>query len=244
MRHVILTRSAYGPGWTIEANRRRLAMTEGVTVASLRSQTSQSWRWIVLLHRQDPLLAEREWTYGRLGATFIYADVDETPSRVAFEAYRAPWSEAIGDRNEVIAMTRLDDDDGFAPWAMERVETVAARTGKRTVLMFPMGVRVWAGRYTMVSHKSNAMQTLVTAPGDRATVYDYGHRNARRFAPVHVIDARPAWLWSRHPDTISGWRIADQPLTPEIRALFRVDWSLFGQAEGPIRVARTGAIFR
>ena len=37
MRHCVLTRSAYGPEWTLEANRRRLALTRAVT-AKLMAQ--------------------------------------------------------------------------------------------------------------------------------------------------------------------------------------------------------------
>lgn len=246
MKHVILTRSAYGPGWVLEANRRRLAMTEGVTIASLATQTSRAWEWIVLLHRQDALLAERRAAYERLGARFLFMDADDAPDRVAFDAYRAPWSEMVGERDGKVAMTRLDDDDGFAPWAMERVERAAERVRQRTALMFPLGVRVWDGRYTLVRHTSNAMHTLVTPAGDPATVYDYGHRKVRKFAPVMVVDNRPAWLWSRHADTISGWRLADRPITADIRAMFRIDWSLFGQARTVERrpLVASGRCFR
>lgn len=235
LRHVILTRSAYGPSWTLEANRRRLAMTEGVTIASLRSQTSRAWEWIVLIHRADPLRAQRERAFGQLGARFIYTGTEASPIASAFDAYRAPWAEAIGDRSQKVAMTRLDDDDGFVPWAMERVETTADLTPRRTALMFPLGIRVWQGAFTLVRHGSNAMHTLVTMPGDSMTVYDYGHRDVRKTVPVKVIDRRIAWLWSRHADTISGWRVAERPLVPQIRSMFPIDWSLFDGVHVPQR---------
>lgn len=229
MRHIVLIRSAYGPGWTLEANRRRLALTAGVTMRSLRAQTTRQFSLIVLLHRQDPLLAERKAIYA--GAQFIYTDAIASPALVAFTGYRAAWAEAIGPRDEFVAMTRLDDDDAFAPWAMERVESEAGRARQRTILVFPLGIRVWQGGYSLVRHTTNAMHTLVTPPEDTATVYDYGHRKLRRFANVRNIDNRPAWLWSRHEDTISGWRLSSYPLTPYVRGLFPVDWSLFGEPQ-------------
>jgi hypothetical protein len=244
VRHVILTRSAYGPGWDIDANRRRLAMTRAVTIASLASQTSRDFRWLVLLHPSDPLLPERMAAFGSIGAEFLYLDASGTSAQVASMAYRAGWAEAIGPRNETIAMTRLDDDDGFAPWAMAKIQERARGISRRTVLLFPFGFRVWDGAYTGVRHGSNAMHTLVTPAGDRMTVYDYLHRQVRKVAPLRVVDPRPAWIWSRHPDTISGWRSADRPLTPEIRALFCIDWSIFGEARAHPRVSGAGRYFR
>ena len=244
MRHLILTRSAYGPGWSLEANRRRLDMTCAVTVRSLASQTSRDFRWLVLLHPADPLLRERMAAYGSIGAEFLYLDASGTSAEVAWQAYRAGWADAIGTREDTVAMTRLDDDDAFAPWAMARVQERTTKIDRRTALMFPIGVRVWAGRYTLVRHSSNAMHTLVTPPGDTLTVYDYGHRDVRKHMPVRSVDPRPAWLWSRHLDTISGWRIAERPLTPQIRAMFNVDWSLFGEPRSQARAPRAGRVFR
>lgn len=243
MRHVVLTRSAYGPSWDLEANRRRLAMTQAVTIPSLASQDA-AFRWIVLLHPSDPLLPERMAAYGSIGADFLFHDATGTSAEVAASAYRAAWTEAIGPRNDTVAMTRLDDDDGFAPWALGKIQASASKASKRVALMLPLGVRVWDGGYTLVRHDSNAMQTLVTPPGDTMTVYDYLHRFVRRFVPVRIIDDRPAWVWSRHPDTISGWRMAGHALTPEIQAMFAIDWSIFGAPRKPAKATNAGARFR
>lgn len=225
MRHYLLTRAAYGPCWTTEANRNRLAFSRGITIPSIRAQTSQSFEWLVLLHCADELLDERRAAFA--GARFLYLDVTGTPSSVAWQAYRADWAGAIGDRAETVAMTRLDDDDGLAPWVMARIES--QQRDRREILMLPYGIRVFRGRFTVVHHRSNAMHTLVTPPGDTATVYDYGHRDARTFAPIRDIDTRIAWLWSRHDDTISGWKTADHALIEPYKEMFPVDWSLFGE---------------
>lgn len=243
MRQFVLTRAAYGPGWSLDANRRRLDFARGTSIASLRSQSLRDFRWLVLLHRRDALLEERRAAFGEAGAEFLYMDDLGTPGGVAYLGYRAGWADAIGERDGYVAMTRLDDDDALAPWAMERIRARAEKAVRRSILMLPTGIRVWCGRFTVVRHDTNAMQTLVTPPGDAMTVYDYGHRFARRVAPVTVIDRRIAWLWSRHEDTISGWKVADHPLTDEFRAMFPVDWSLFG-ASAPQRWAKAGSAGR
>jgi hypothetical protein len=250
VKHVVLTRSAYGPGWTPEANARRLAMTRAITIPSLAAQTAK-FSWIVLLHRKDDLLDERRATYKAAGAKFIYTDTSGDPADVAFVAYGADWAKAVGSRSMAVAMTRLDDDDAFAPWALAAIQEEALKRTRRTVLILPVGIRAWSGGYTTVVHQSNAWQTLVTPPGDTMTVYDYGHRFAARTmrkaggTVKFIVDRRPAWLWSRHPDAISGWRVADKPLTDEIRALFPIDWRpLEGQHRPPSRRERPGRVFR
>lgn len=242
MRHYVLTRSAYGLAWDAEANRRRLAVTEGVTVASMAAQANRDWTWLVALDRCDPFREERRAVFESAGVPVAFLDVESAGTRqvAAAEAYRADWNALIGPRDETIAMTRLDDDDALAPWALTRIAVAASRAMGRWALMLPHGVRVWNGRYAIVRHRSNAMQTLVTPPGDSLHVYAYGHRKVLEVAPVRTVDPRLGWLWSRHPDTISGWHTADRVLTDHIRSLFPVDWSVFGVAEGRTRIPVTG----
>lgn len=244
MRHFICIRSAYGPAWSLEANRRRLALTEGVTLRSLRSQTERSFTLVVLLHAADPLRQERMRAFAQFPATFLWTDDDRAPADVAFGAYRADWAAAIGPRDEAVVMTRLDDDDAFAPWAMALVSEEARKVRARTALVFPLGIRVWQGGYSLVRHVSNAMHTLVTPPGEGMTVYDYGHRKVRKIAPVRLIGRRPAWLWARHPDTISGWRISSMALDDYARRQFDVDWRLFGEPRKQPKAANAGFAFR
>ena len=244
VRRYLLTRSAYGSAWSPEANRRRLDLSRAVTVPSILGQTDRDFEWIVLLHPCDELLDERRAAF--TGATFIYLppEVEGTPSHVAWQGYRAGWAKAIGHRRRPVSMTRLDDDDALAPWAMERFGIAADKVTRRTALVLPHGLRVWQGRYTVVKHLSNAMQTLVTPAGDELTVYDYKHRDVRLVADVRLVDPHLGWVWSRHDDSISGWRSGERPLTPAFRALFPIDWSIFGSPVRQERVANAGRNFR
>jgi hypothetical protein len=240
VRHFVLTRSAYGPDWTPEANARRLRITEAVTARLMAGQSHRDWTWIVLLDERDPMLEERRavfaaaaprlvvllWRPGTVAqAPWDKARETTTVQKIAATAYRAPWAEAIGDRSELTLQTRLDDDDGLTPDALARTVRAARAVMRRTILMQPVGYRVWQGRAVRVVHDENAMHTLATMPGDALGVYDYGHRDVKRTAPIVTVDTQPAWLWSRHADTISGHRQADGELTERIRRLFPgVDW--------------------
>lgn len=237
MRHFLLTRSVYGPTWSLDANRRRLSLLEGVTARSVAGQEGP-WTWIVLTGVDDPLRRDREEVIRSAcpGAIILPfagpADIRAIDKAgIAFEGYRAPWAEAIGDRDDRVLMTRLDDDDAFAPDAFARLHRAAAAAPPRRIaFIFPEGIRVWKGRFDRVRHESNAMATLMTPPGDHLTVYGYGHTKVRDVATVRFIDDRPGWLWVRHGDTISAWKRASHPLTPRIKANFPVNWSAIERA--------------
>lgn len=231
MRQYVLTRSAYGPAWDIEANRRRLAITRAVTARLMAAQTTRDWLWIVLLDQRDPLLAERLAVYveaAPLCVPLIWTPENVPPEgkarqRIAAADYQAPWRSLI-PCDDLALMTRLDDDDGLAPDALARYRAAGRKLKRRTALMLPMGIRVWNGRYTVVRHESNAMHTLVTPKGDGLCVYDYGHTKVRRTVRVERVDQKPGWLWVRHRDTISGYREGKRPISDYIRRTFPVDW--------------------
>ena len=92
--------------------------------------------------------------------------------------------------------------------------------------MQPNGFRVWDGRYSRVTHTTNAMHSLLTPNGDPTTVYDYGHRKVHMTQRVLTVDNHRDWLWVRHQDTISGYKEADRPINEALKAIFPVDWSL------------------
>lgn len=248
MRAYVLTRSAYGPEWTLEANRRRLEVTAAVTARLMAAQTDRDWTWVVLLHEQDPLRVERTAVFAAAAPRCSvvpwtpparpsqapwdrHAATKKIKDAIAYEAYRAPWSDALGDRDEAVMQVRLDDDDGLAVDALVRYRRAAMRLRGRSILMLPYGVRVWDGRYSRVRHERNAMHALLTPPGDAGTVYDYPHAECHsdrraRGAPVLLVDDRIGWLWLRHRDTLSGWKRADRSLDRSIRKLFPIDWSV------------------
>lgn len=251
-----MIRSSFGPGWDLDANRRRLEITRGITAQSLAAQTLRDWELVVLLDDEDPFRAERLAAFESAGvpvrvipwksADDAFAPWDKRArffegklagekeakfwkDRVAATAYKVDWSGAVNSAEGAVLMGRLDDDDALAPGAMQRTREVAeklARRNKRTALMQPNGFRVWDGLYTRVTHTTNAMHSLLTPDGDPMTVYDYGHRKVHHSAPVHTVDLERDWLWVRHQDTISGYKSADRLIHPGLTKLFPIDWSL------------------
>jgi len=248
VRHYVLTRSAYGPEWDIEANRRRLDITRAVTARLMAAQSVRDWTWIVALHPGDPLLEERVALFTAAAPTFVPmfwqppAQMDRvdwdpepqrrvsTPELVAASAYKAPWR-ALMPFDEPFLQTRLDDDDGLARDALQRYQRASSKGHQRMILMLPRGLRVYGSRFAVVTHNKNAMHTLVTPKGDGLCVYDYGHTKCFRVGPVRAVDARLGWVWTRHRDTLSGWRNTDHHLSNSIRRLFDIDWAVIAAAE-------------
>lgn len=229
MKHYVLTRAVYGPAWDLEANARRLTITRAVTARLMAQQTTRDWVWVVALDPRDPLLEERRAVFKEAAPelrVILWSGNGGTPAEVASDAYRSvPWNDAM-ERDEVTLQTRLDDDDGLAPGSLERMRGRSRlRIGSRTIVMQTRGVRVWEGRAQVVRHLSNAMHTLVTDRGDSLTVYDYGHTDARKTAPVLHAGSHLAWLWVRHRDTLSDWKRASGPITAHIQRMFPVDWA-------------------
>ena len=233
MNHYLLTRAVYSPAaWPPEANRRRLDLFRGVTVASLAAQTTKDWTWLLAVHPEDPLLLDRLVYAREAGVPVRTLPVPTVPThrpQAALLAYQAAWTTAM-DLAAPRLMTRLDDDDAFTPDAFARLHSaVAHQPGRvrRLAWMFPVGVRVCGSRYAVVHHHSNAMHTLQVPAGDEWTVYTYRHRVVAEHVPVKEVDQRPAWLWLRHPDTLSGWKRAHRGLNATVQRLFpAVDWDL------------------
>lgn len=240
MKHYVLTRSAYGPEWTLAANRRRLDITRAVTARLMARQTFREWTWIVLLDPRDRLLDERRAVFESAAPAFIplmwepgelrKVPWDPAPkarasarSLVAATAYTAPWRDTM-EAGVPLLQTRLDDDDGLRPDALYRYQHASAKLRGRTILMLPMGLRVYGSRYAVINHGKNAMQTLATPPDDPLCVYDYGHTHAAKTARVRIVDHQLGWVWIRHRDTISMWRNTDHPITDSVRRLFPIDW--------------------
>ena len=245
MNHYVLTRSAFDPrAWSLESNRRRLEVTRTVTVPLMAAQT-KPFTWLVLVDPDDPLQDERIAVFESAGhwvrpIVWRYQGEPQAAKwdrrlartrlveRIAAMSYKAPWRDYMDARGTLL-QTRLDDDDGLAPTAIERYQAASRRVRTRTILMLPNGVRVWQHRFADVTHERNAMHTLVTQPGDTLCIYDYPHAKCHIAAPVRMVDRAWGWLWVRHEDTISGWKRADAPISPDVRQSFPIDWDRLGQ---------------
>lgn len=241
VRHYVLTRAVYPPTlWDRASNERRLRLFEGVTAASLRAQTYRDWSWAVMIHPADPLRIERARIVRSVAPRAILSFYDGPVTNrddVALRSYNG-WRQTLNSAIGAVLTTRIDDDDGFAPDALQRIRSASERAQTRTALVIPNGFRVWNGRYTRVRHETNAWASILSPDQDPFVIYDVRHREIRSAAPLQFVDEQRGWLWVRHADTLSGEKAADRPLTDELRAIFPVNWPLLER--DTVEVALTG----
>lgn len=219
--------------WKRDANERRLRLLRGITARLLAKQRGD-WRWVVMLHREDPLAVERVRAVRGADprAVVLYFNGAVPTDRQAFLRAIAHqgWRGACAAGKGPVLTTRVDDDDGFAPDALPRLRAAVVRAGfqRRRAWLFPHGYRVWKGRSTFVRHVTNAWSSVLSPAGDPFVIFETNHNRIADVAPVSFVDERPGWLWVRHPDTISGGRTADVPISAALRSLFPIDWKLVG----------------
>lgn len=211
-RHYVLTRAHRGPDYPLDANRRRVELLRGITARSLAAQGTD-WIWLVYVNPDDPLLDERMEAFWSAGVPVVTlssdADVD-----------------AAIDWSEPVLTTRIDDDDAFAGDAFDRLHLAASNLRRRTALVFPVGYRINDGLSERIHHGRNAWSSIYAPASDRVHIRQVVHPRIAMLAPITFVDQDPAWLWVRHQDAESGFRRADQPITPQLRALYPVDWDL------------------
>lgn len=222
MRHFVLTRSAYGPAYDLEANRRRLAITLAVTVPAMAAQWDRAWTWCVLLDPDDPLRAEREAAFSSAGST-LFLDGRLDPSTRQDDTALGAWALPPGAR----LTTRLDDDDAIAPWFLDAM----ARTlpPRQSILAMPRGWWYARGRVRPLHYVKNMFLSL-WSPDGAHHIMETAHTSATRLGPTVVLEDRPSWLWVRHADARGGLLQARKRPGPEVRATFPIDWAALDAA--------------
>jgi hypothetical protein len=237
VRHYVLTRSAYSASVPIEVNRKRLDLTRGVCARSLGAQTTRDVTWLVLIDQDDPLLAERTAAFVSSGLKVVFGDPGAIVRSDVHDLPWGPWKEYI-DWSDAVLTTRIDDDDAFAPWALETYRVKAEEWTRRNrrrrlVLVLPDGYRFASGKVNLRHDRVSQFSSLYAPAGDHGTVMDINHTRVRKLGRLLVASPHPGWLWVRHLTTRSTDSRASMldrdkmiPVPPHVRSTFAVDWSV------------------
>lgn len=211
IKHIVIVRSAYPANTKTGYLKKRLALTRGICLESLKSQTNHNFELLVTIRQDDPLLADRK----RLFAGLPFPVNLSTNWRAYLQAQRMPTLQ-----------TRLDDDDALAVDFIERLQAKAdGPVGKCCWFSFPKGVRVHRGRYAGKTNVGNQFISLRTKRSDKS-VFDIVHGRVTE-KTCHRVDDRIAWLWSRHPESKSpGGKTRCQAPLRRLQRNFQIDWSL------------------
>lgn len=183
----------------------RMTLFERFCLPSVRSQTRQDFKWLVLFDVDTPEIVkariERHGQWPNLVPVYVPAGTSHVAQRVV-----APYLDASP---QTLITTRLDNDDALC---RTYVEDVRRHEGadKRTVLQFPMGY-VWnRGRIYLDRQERNAFLTLVEplacgAGSEYLTIYKGSHSDIHRVGPVVDVAHEPGWLQVIHDSNVENY---------------------------------------
>jgi hypothetical protein len=202
----------------------RLELFERYCLPTVRSQTAQDFKWLVLF-------------------------ADETPAaiRSRVEAYAADWSNLapiwlprgtstvgplvvgpyLDDSPQTLLTTRLDNDDGLARDYVAKVQR-HARSSERLVLQFPMGYVLHKDRVYLDRQEHNAFTTLVEPlPQGKAagfnTIYKGSHSDIARLGRIVDVDDEPSWLQVIHDSNVENYVRGSRQRIDCLQQRFAVD---------------------
>lgn len=225
MIHAVLTRSVYDPAqWDEASTRRRLRRFRAYAVASMAAQTVKPDVWVLAVHPDDRCRDERLDIAASAGVPLHVFDFAPTGDRAAIA--RAGYSHHWQLPATAKLTTRLDDDDVLAATFVARLRAALDPARGLCAYVFPHGFRVLGQRVEPYHHPRNMFASVFTPSGDQRNVYNWRHMKIRDELPVVDVDDRPAWVWVRHDDALTGGRRRPTDrIDDRFRAMFpRVDW--------------------
>jgi hypothetical protein len=185
----------------------RLELFERFCLPTVRSQTEQDFKWLVLFADETPdAVKARVAAHGAAWPNFVPIYLPRGASSVG-PLVVSPYLDAAP---QTLLTTRLDNDDGLARDYVAKVQRHAA-SNERLVLQFPMGY-VWHNdRIYLDRQEHNAFTTLVEplpqgGTSGFNTIYKGSHSDIERLGRVINVDDEPSWLQVIHGSNVENYR--------------------------------------
>lgn len=216
------------PGWLTQ----RLELFDRFCFPTVRGQTNQNFRWLVLFDEQTPLsIRERIAEYQRWPA-FIPVFFPPGSERQAQEAVARHLDPAL----ELLVTTRLDNDDGVCRTFVADIQR-CTDVDVPTVLELPVGYVWHKDRVYLDRQRCNPFTTLVEPMREQRsyrTIYGGSHHEVAALGRIVVISERPSWVQVIHGDNranhVRGVRRSIRELTPG----FDIEHKLLTERESPL----------
>jgi len=182
---ILQVRSSYPDGkLTLEANRRRLGISQATVIPSLMQQTTQDYEIRLRIHQTDPLRSER------------LAAWESLPVKI-------DWQTGFTDfpSGKLRLVGRLDDDDAVHPEYYSDMIAKAARCRPGTCLDYPAGALYIRGNIGRYSNFGNMFNAVLVDDGRHA--FTVMHNKVASAYRVVSVASRPRWCWVRHDQNMS-----------------------------------------
>jgi hypothetical protein len=184
----------------------RLELFERFCLPTVRSQTEQDFKWLVLFADETPEpVKARVARYAADWPNLVPVYLPRGTGSVGPLVVR-PYLDA---GPQTLITTRLDNDDGLARDYVAKVQRQAL-TGERLVLQFRAGY-VWHNdRIYLDRQEHNAFTTLVEPlPQGNAsefnTIYKGSHSDIERLGRLVDVDDEPSWLQVIHGTNLENY---------------------------------------
>lgn len=241
LRREATDRRALDPGWLGG----RLDLFDRFCYPTVRAQTSQNFRWLVLLDDQTPeLIVARVREYARWAA-FIPVFF---PAGTQRQARLAVLDQFAGSRPRTLLTTRLDNDDGLCDTFVETVQRHAGAASP-TLVEFPVGYVWHRDRLYLDRQERNPFSTLIE-PVDGVdgfrTVYGAAHHDIGEGCRVIRADEAPSWVQVVHGGNIANRARGVRRPMSELRGRFSIECSELARSESGMGIGldKVRTIFR
>jgi hypothetical protein len=199
LRHDASDRRAIDPGW-LDA---RFELFDRFCYPTVRAQSSQNFRWLVLFDAQTPDQAlERVRTYAQWPG-FIPVFF---PAGTLEQARQAVLTQLGASRPHTLLTTRLDNDDGICAKFVETVQRFAESVSP-TLVELPFGYVWHRDRLYLDRQERNPFSTLVeplNGVQSFRTVYGAAHHEIGDGCRVIQASTAPGWVQVIHGGNIAN----------------------------------------
>jgi len=203
MKHFIITRFGYPKDY--EHLEERIALFNSFTLPSIKAQTNQNFEWLLLGDQLFDIPGAR-W----FGDQPVEAKEHLCPGHLNDSYLR--YIKTVTKKENLVLMTRLDNDDILMPTFVADVQATAKLSGFKTPGLIDFrGYRLdisltygprWQNKFyqDILYHKefTSPMVTLVQNKV-RDTIYRRNHAMMARFFPVTYVE-KPNWVQVVHGD--------------------------------------------
>ena len=215
----------------------RLELFERFCLPTVRSQTEQDFKWLVLFADETPEpVKARVAAYAAAWPNLVPLYLPRGTGSVGPLVVR-PYLDA---GPQTLITTRLDNDDGLARDYVAKVQRQAL-TGERLVLQFPAGY-VWHNdRIYLDRQEHNAFTTLVEplpqgSASEFNTIYKGSHSDIGRLGRVVDVDDEPSWLQVIHGSNLENYVRGRRERIDCLQVHFAVEGPTSGHRETQLEI--------
>lgn len=193
--HLIVTRfniDQTDPEWLDH----RCRMFERFTLPSVRAQSQEDFRWLLLCdHRTPDEWRDRIRSYCDHRIFVVEQNWEHTTIPEAIRQF----VELSNWQKPRIITTRLDNDDAVARSYVAQIREAAENTSGRFFINCSRGLVWHDGQIAPMTHRSSPFISCVEDTADLKSVYCRGHNQLKRVAPIHQVSQNePQWMCVCH----------------------------------------------